>query len=134
MRSAGREIALGLLIVLLLAGVTRAADAEFPYGQELLLDAAPMKGVKRMPSIEVEQNGRATIGLWCNDVAAQFVVAGDTLTVLAGAKSDKQCDPERTRADDLMLSAFTQVTNWHKQGDTLVLEGAQSLRFRPATN
>ncbi len=122
------------LLIAALAGRAHAADAEFPYGQELLLDAAPMKGSKRIPSLEVESNGRATIDLWCNEVAAQFVVAGETLTVLTGTKTERQCDPERMRADEDLLSALTQVTTWRQQGEALLLEGPKSLRFRPATN
>lgn len=126
-------LALATIVLVPLAGAV-GAEAEFPYGQELLLDAPAMKGGKRVPTIEVESNGRGTIDLWCNSVTAQFVVAGDTVTILTGAKTDRQCDPERMRADEDMLAALLEVTSWRVQDDVLILQGGRSLRFRPATN
>ena len=132
-RHALRRIALCAALAVL-ADTAQAVDFGFPFGQELLLDVAPMKGSKQVPSLEVEANGRGSVDLWCNSLTAQFVVAGATLTILTGTKTTKQCDPDRMRGDDEMLSALLRVTSWRRDGDILVLDGGTSLRFRTATN
>jgi len=111
-----------------------AAQPEFPFGRELLLDAPPMKGSKRVPSLDIAENGLADIELWCNAVKGQLVVAGDTITILTGARTERPCTPERMRGDDDMLTALTEVTNWRREGEFLVLTGARTMRFRMQTN
>jgi hypothetical protein len=34
------------------------------------------------------------------------------------------------QADEEMLTTLNQVTGWRRQGDGVVLEGAQTLKFR----
>jgi len=47
--------ALALGFVLCIAWASRpSANEEFPFGRELLLDALPMKGSKRIPGIEID--------------------------------------------------------------------------------
>jgi hypothetical protein len=73
MRRVGIGGAVGVGILALgLATVAPAARAssEFPFGKELFLDARPMKGSKRIPILEVAENGAAAIDLWCNSVQA----------------------------------------------------------------
>jgi heat shock protein HslJ len=111
-----------------------AAQSEFPFGRELLLDAPPMKGSKRVPSLDIAENGLADIELWCGSVKGQLVVAGDTITILTGAKTERSCTPERMRGDDDVLAALTEVTNWRREGEFLVLTGARTMRFRLQTN
>lgn len=119
---------------LLSAACAAVAQAEFPYGRELLLDAAPMKGSKRLPGLDIGANGAVEIGLWCDTVRGQIVVALDTVTIIPGPKNARACPPERARADDDMLAALSQVTNWRVEGDALVLTGTVTLRFRAQTN
>jgi hypothetical protein len=38
------------------------------------------------------------------------------------------------RGDDDMLTALTEVTNWRREGEFLVLTGARTMRFRMQTN
>jgi heat shock protein HslJ len=111
-----------------------AAPSEFPFGRELLLDAPPMKGSKRVPSLEIAENGLADIELWCGGVKGQLVVAGDTITILTGAKTERSCTAERMRGDDDLLAALNEVTNWRREGEFLVLTGARTMRFRLQTN
>jgi heat shock protein HslJ len=111
-----------------------AAQSEFPFGRELLLDAPPMKGSKRVPSLDIAENGLADIELWCSSVKGQLVVAGDTITILTGAKTERSCTPERVRGDDDVLAGLTEVTNWRREGEFLVLTGARTMRFRLQTN
>jgi len=110
------------------------SDGGFPYNRELLLDAAPMKGSKRVPSVDIGENGAAEFTLWCNTVRAQLVVAGDTITVITGPKTERQCPPERLRGDEDMLAALTDVTNWRREGELLILTGSRTVRFRLQTN
>jgi heat shock protein HslJ len=110
------------------------AQEDFPFDRELLLDARPMKGSKRLPNLEVEANGAATIELWCNSVQARIVVNGEGVAISAGEKTDRQCTPERAQADDQLLEALTQVAGWRWDGENLVLTGAKELRFRLQTN
>ena len=117
-----------------LALVAGALAQEFPFERELLLDAAPLRGSKRVPGLEVSASGEATIDLWCKSGRGQVVVAGDTITIIPGEMGASQCSPEQTRADDETLAALSQVTTWRREGDVLVLIGPANLRFRSTTN
>jgi heat shock protein HslJ len=128
----GGAAAIAVLLAWAVPGL--AAETEFPYEGELLLEAPPMKGSKRVPIITVDPGGEAAIDLWCASMQAQFVIAGDTLTILPGEKSGPACDPERMRADDDLASALQQVTGWRRLDDVLVLNGPQVLRFRLSTH
>jgi heat shock protein HslJ len=127
-------------VVLVLAAGTAgampatAADPGFPYAKELLLDAKPMKGSKRVPILTVEPGGATTIDLWCDSVSAQLVVSGAALTITPGVRSGRQCDPARMKGDDDLLEALAQATTWRRDGAVLTLTGARTLRFRAATN
>ena len=109
-------------------------QGEFPYGNELRMDARPVKGSKRIPLLEVESNGAATLDLWCDSVQSQFVVAGDTVTVIIGPKTQHTCSQEQTQADSDLLAALEAVTTWRREGDGVVLVGSRELRFMPSTN
>lgn len=111
-----------------------AADDGFPFDRELMLDAKPMRGSKRVPLLEVAAGGEATIDLWCNSGKGEVVVAGAAITVTLGPMSTNECSPERARADEEMAAALSQVTAWRRDGGAIVLVGPQVLRFRPTTN
>jgi heat shock protein HslJ len=114
--------------------VSAVADAEFPFGQDLLLDARPMNGSKRVPVIEVEDGGAATIDLWCNTMQAQAVIAGDTITIMTGPRTERACPPDRMQADDEMIEALQQVTGWRRNSEGVALIGPRTLNFRLPTN
>ena len=120
----------------LAGGFVSAATAQsaFPFGREFMLDTEPMKGSKRIPSMDVDDKGVADITLWCSSVKSQLVVAGDTVTIITGPKTEGSCPSERMQADDDLLAALTGVTNWKLEGDTLVLTGVRTMRFRPESN
>ncbi len=111
-----------------------AADSMFPFDSELLLDAKPMKGSKRVPILGIGPKGEAAIDLWCNSIEAQIVVVESTITIMTGQKTDRQCDPARMRGDDELLATLQQVTSWRREGDVLMLRGGRTLRFRQPTN
>jgi hypothetical protein len=114
--------------------IAGALAQEFPFERELLLDAAPLRGSKRVPGLEVSASGEATIDLWCKNGRGQVVVAGDTITIIPGEMQASQCSLEQTRSDDETLAALSQVTTWRREGDILVLVGPTPLRFRAGTN
>ena len=98
------------------------------------MDARPLKGSKRVPFVEIAENGAATIDMWCDSVQSQFVVAADTITVLIGQKTQRNCTPEQTRADGELIDALQQATNWKREGDGVVLTGTRQLKFSRSTN
>ena len=65
---------------------------------------------------------------------AQFVIAGDTLTILPGEKSEQACAPERMQADDDLLAALQEVTGWRRLDDGVTFDGPRPLRFRLSTH
>ena len=123
-------------------GAARAADGEFPFGQELLLDAAPMRPAKRVPSLTVAADGQATVDLWCRSVAARVEFADASIKIVAEPlpealpqmMSEGQCTPARMQADEDLLAALSQVTAWRPQGNAIVLTGAKMLHFMPSTH
>jgi hypothetical protein len=139
-RGARRARAAGLLVAALgavmIAGPQGARATEaFPYGRELRMDVAPMKGSKKIPILEIADNGLADIELWCNAVKARLIVVGDTVTVLTGPRTTRECPPERARGDEELLSWLTQATHWKVEGDLLVFTGGPTpVRFRMQTN
>ena len=125
----------GLLVAILMAGFPAlAADRGFPDDGVLLLEAKPMKGSKRVPILQIESKSEASFDLWCNKVAAQLIVVNDTITILLGARTEKQCEADRMQADDDLMAALQQVANWRRDGDLLVLQGERSLRFHLSSN
>jgi len=114
--------------------VANACAEPFPFGSELVLDANPMRGSKKIPVLDIGPNGAAEIDLWCNTVKAQLVVAANTVTIITGEMSSRQCPPDRARADDDLLTALNQATNWRIDDEALVFTGGKTLRFRRQTN
>jgi heat shock protein HslJ len=130
-RPAGRLLA---LVIIVMSAPSLAAERSFPFDSELMLDARPMKGSKRVPVIGIGRNGEATIDLWCNSIEGQFVVIDSTISVMTGAKTDRQCDSARMLGDTDLLAALQQATSWSRAGDVVTLRGAKTLRFRQPTN
>lgn len=129
--------ALGALLLLLASGPGASADP-FPFDQELLLDAAPMRPAKRMPILTVAPNGEATIDLWCKTVTARVELSDAGIKIEPGPlpealpemMGEGQCTPARMQADEDMLAALAQVTSWQRQGNAVVLVGPTTLKFR----
>ena len=111
-----------------------AQQAEFPFDSEMFLDAKPMPGSKRIPNIEIAGNGAIVLEMWCNRVEGQVVVAGDTITAVLGQPTERSCTEEQMGRDAELLKTFTEITNWRREGDDLVLIGPQTLRFKEATH
>ncbi len=111
-----------------------AGAGDFPFDLELILDTAPMPGSKRIPILEIGQNGAASIDLWCASLRGQVNVSDDTISIAPGPAQPAQCAPDRQAGDDNLLAALAQVTNWRRAGDVIELRGATTLRFRLMTN
>ena len=110
----------------------------FPFGRGLMLDVAPMQGSKRIPMLEIEDDGAASIDLWCTSLRGQATVADDSITIVpAPTESDgqaAQCDPQRQSSDAALVAALASVTKWRRDGDLVELSGATTLRYRLMTN
>jgi META domain len=112
-----------------------ASESAFPFDRELMLEAVPLPGSKRVPTIEIGENGAAAIDLWCTSVRGQASVNADSISIVPGGPAQPaQCAPERQRGDESLLAALAQVTSWRRQGDILELRGVTTLRFRLMTN
>src|ERR1041385_6135190 len=107
----------GLLVLLVIATSLPFASAEdsFPFGTTLMLDAAPMRGSKRIPMLEIAENGGAAIDLRRPTARAQAVVADNSISIAPGDVTNTQCEPERQSSDAELLAALAQVTNWRRK-------------------
>jgi META domain len=120
--------------------VLALAGEPFPFDSELMLDAVtPMPGSKRVPMLEIEDDGSASIDLWCTSLRAQAVVTEDSITIVpnqpdAGASSLAQCDAEHQASDTALLGELAQVTKWRRSGDRVEFSGPTKLRYRLMTN
>ena len=117
-----------------MAAAAAPASEPFPFSTALMLDTAPMRGSKRIPMIEIQENGMASIDLWCASARAQATVGDNSITIAPGDLQSPQCDPERQSRDEKLLAALAQVTNWRRNGELIELLGATPLRFRLMTN
>jgi|SRR5579883_1156701 hypothetical protein len=126
------------LAVLVIAAAAWAAHANeaFPFGSELMLDTPPMHGSKRVPMIEIEDDGTAVLDLWCASAKAQAIVGDATITIVPGVvlPPAQPCEPERQARDADLLTALAQVTGWRRHGDLVELSGPAALRFHLMTN
>lgn len=119
--------------VLLMSGVARAEDG-FPFGTEMTLEAVPQPGSKRIPNLEIGDNGEVVLELWCKGSKGQFSVAGNTVIFVPGQIQDRSCPQAKAQADDELVAALSSVETWKRQGDVLTLVGPKPLRFRTNGN
>ena len=111
------------------------AESGFPFGFEMTLDAARQPGSKRIPTLEIGDNGEAVLELWCKGGKGQFSVAGNTVIFVPGQMQDRPaCAPGQGEADDAVLAALSEASTWKRQDDLVSFIGTKSLRFRINTN
>jgi heat shock protein HslJ len=106
-----------------------AAAAEFPFERELLLEAKPLPGSKRVPMLEITRDGRAIIDLWCRSGEGRVKLEDDMIELTLGAMREEGCTPERTERDEAIAAALGKVMNWSMEDNVLVLIGPTELRF-----
>jgi len=87
-----------------------------------------------MPTLEIGDNGEATLDLWCKSGKGQFSVANNTVIFVPGAMEDRGCSPDRAQADEALLKSLGDAATWTRQGDFVSFVGATTLRFRVNTN
>jgi hypothetical protein len=110
------------------------ADDGFPFGLEMTLDVARQPGSKRLPTLDIGDRGEVILELWCKGGKGQFSVAGNTVIFVAGPLENRPCPPARAQADDELVAALSEAATWKRQGDSVSLIGAKTLRFRINTN
>jgi hypothetical protein len=125
---------LACLVALAVPSLAKAAEP-FPFGIELMLDDRPQPGSKRVPMIQIEDDGSASIDLWCGSIRAQVIVGDEgSLAITPGERDNGQCSPDRIAGDDDLLDMIVHMTNWRWKGDVIVLSGNVTMRFRQMTN
>jgi hypothetical protein len=129
-----RSAAALVLAAAAISAIPAWADDGFPFGFEMTLDATPQPGSKRLPSLEIGDNGEATLELWCKGAKGQFSVAGNTVIFLAGPLQDRACPPAQAQADDELVAALSEAATWKREGDLVSFIGTKPLRFRLNTN
>jgi heat shock protein HslJ len=128
-----KEMVCAAVALLAMSAVARAQEG-FPFGTEMTLEASPQPGSKRIPNLEIGDNGEVVLELWCKGGKGQFSVAGNTVIFVPGAIQDRSCPQARAQADDDLVSALAAVETWKRQGDVLTLVGPKTLRFRENGN
>jgi hypothetical protein len=128
-----RKIGVALVFVVAALQAARADDG-FPFGFEMTLDVARQPGSKRLPNLEIGDNGEVVLELWCKGGKGQFSVAGNTVIFVAAALEDRGCPPARAQADDELVAALSEAATWKRQGDFVSFVGTKSLRLRINTN
>jgi META domain len=119
--------------VLAMSTIARAEEG-FPFGTEMTLEAAPQPGSKRIPNIEIGENGEVVLELWCKAGKGQFSVAGNTVIFVAGPVEDRGCPANKAQLDDELVAALSEASTWKRQGDYVSFIGGKTLRFRINTN
>ena len=93
-----------------IADVRRGRPNElFPFDQETLLDAAPMRPGKRMPILLVEPSGNAKIDLWCKSVPARIEISDMAMKIEPGPMPEGL--PEMLSAGQSRRNAFKLIKN-----------------------
>jgi hypothetical protein len=128
-----KQMVCAAVALLVMSAVARAEEG-FPFGTEMTLEAVPQPGSKRIPNIEIGDNGEVVLELWCKGGKGQFSVAGNTVIFVAGQIEDRACPPARAQLDDELVAALSEATTWKRQGDYVSFIGGRTLRFRINTN
>jgi len=123
-----------LVMLLAVFSSTAQASEPFPFGAELMLDAAPLPGSKRVPMLQIEEDGAVSIDLWCTSLRGQASVGDDSIAIVPGEAPAVPCTPQRQASDAALLAALAQATSWRRSGDLVELSGGATLRFRLMTN
>jgi len=110
------------------------AETGFPFGMEMTLIAQPQPGSKRIPDLDIGDNGEVVLELWCKGGKGQFSVAGNTVIFVPGPLQDRSCPPAKAQADDDLVAALSEATTWARQGDSVSFIGTRTLKFRLNTN
>jgi hypothetical protein len=126
----------GLCAALVMLGMWMApARAQsFPYDQEMLLEARPLPGSRRVPMMEVHPGGNATVDLWCHTAVAEIAVSGNEIKFNFVSAKPENCTPERIELDQKMAKELLEITHWRRKNDIVEFVGPTTFRFRISTH
>src|SRR5437870_10092421 len=110
--SGGKRMSRGLALIAMMLVASVVSAAEFPFERELLLEAKPLTGSKRVPMLEITRDGRAVIDLWCKHGDGRVEVSGETIKFTIEAMQVETCAPERMERDEPLAAALAAVTQW----------------------
>jgi hypothetical protein len=124
-------------VALVVLGVTivfaRAQD--FPFDQEMLLEAQRLPDSRRVPMLEIQSGGRANVDLWCHNAIAEVAITGGEIKFTFTSATPQGCTAERIELDQAMAKGLLAVTSWRQEDDIVVLTGpAATFRFRLSTH
>jgi hypothetical protein len=125
-----------LMLAFFMLGVWSApvSAQSFPYDQEMLLEARPLPGSRRVPMMEIQSTGRASVDLWCHSAVAEIAVSGSELKINFVSAKPENCTPDRIELDQKMAKALLEVTGWRRKNDIVEFVGPTTFRFRISTH
>jgi hypothetical protein len=134
----GVQIGAAMAIVVAIPTAQAYAQPSFPFDQEMLLEVKPLPGSRRVPMLEVQAGGKATVDLWCHVAAADVALAGSEIKfTFVSARPEarpESCTPERIELDKELAAALSEVTSWRRENDIIVLIGPTTFRYRLSTH
>ena len=112
---------------------------QFPFDQEFLLDAAPMRPGNACRSCSLSQTAMQRLIFGANLCPRAIEISDMTMKIEAGPLpeglpdmlSAGQCTPERMQADQELLATLTQVTGWQRENEGIVLLGPTDAEIPP---
>src|ERR1700748_1349294 len=129
-----RQAGAALILLSSVSAISARAEDGFPFGMEMTLDALPQPGSKRIPDLDIGDNGEVVLELWCKGGTGGCSVAGNTVVFVPGPIENRACPPARAQADDDLIAALSEATTWQRRGDSVAFIGSKTLRFRLNTN
>ena len=131
-----RRLCAAFLMLGLMPGawVAPAGAQSFPYDQEMLLEVRPLPGSRRVPMMEIQSNGRASVDLWCHSAVAEIAVSGSDIKFNFVSAKPENCTPERIELDQKMAKDLLEVTTWRRKNDIVEFIGPTTFRFRISTH
>jgi hypothetical protein len=100
----------------------------------MLLEVRPLPGSRRVPMMEIQTSGRASVDLWCHSAVAEIAVSGSEIKINFVSAKPENCTPERIELDQKMAKALLEVTSWRRTNDIVEFVGPMTFRFRISTH
>jgi hypothetical protein len=124
-----------MAVVFLGGAVVLARAQDFPFDQEMLLEAKRLPDSRRVPMLEIQSGGRATVDMWCHNAVADVAVNGNEIKFTFTSATPEGCTAERIELDQAMAKGLLAVTNWRQDKDIVVLTGPTvTFRYRLSTH
>src|SRR6185503_13668102 len=104
----GSWVRFWLAVILLGATIVVARAQSFPFDQEMLLEAKRLPDSRRVPMLEIQSGGRATIDMWCHNAIADVAVTGTEIKFTFTSATPEGCTAERIELDQAMANGLLQ--------------------------